>query len=386
MSATTKRTANRLFNYLKIAEKPGKIPELDGFRAFAILLVVFHHFATFYREYHGSYFKKAIPDVAQQFMFNGWLGVDLFFVLSGYLIFHHLNTSYQKRNRVEFGKYAVKRVLRTFPLYFVMIASIVVGLIPFYQSHFTNTDVLIHFVFLQDYFGANLLTPMWSLATEEKFYLLAPLLLFLTRWNVKKSIGLLLMLVIVLTVFKSYSMSQYSETLNAISYFENFRAPFQYAITSIMIGMIVALLCQQQRLHILPLLFGVSAVASLALMTLVNLYHANNWHWLNGLHLLLVMMFGLMIWTAVKFTGARWLKPLTGRFLRIISVLSYSWYLAHYTVLPWVYRLHRNHIYSEEPWIHAASFFSIYLAVSITFSLLLHYLIEKPFLIWKERI
>ena len=386
MSSTKKGLANRLFNYLKIAEKPGKIPELDGFRAFAILLVVFHHFATFYREYHGSYFKQAIPGVAQQLMFNGWLGVDLFFVLSGYLIFHHLTTSYQKNNRVEFGKYALKRVLRTFPLYFAMIVLIVVGLIPFYQSSFTNTDVLIHVVFLQDYLGANLLTPMWSLATEEKFYLLAPLLLFLTRWDVKKSVGLLMMLIVVLTAYKSFSMNHYSDSLNAISYFENFRAPFHYAITSIMIGVMIALLSQQHQPRILPLLFWISAIVILMLMLFINLYHANHWHGLNGLHLLIVVMFGLLIWTAVKFSGATWMKLLTGRFLRIISVLSYSWYLAHHTALPWVYRLHKQHIYSEDPLIHAASFLGIYLGLSITFSLLLHYLIEKPFLLWKDRI
>jgi len=373
-------------NYLKIAQKPGKIPELDGFRALAILLVVFHHFATYYREHHNSYFKKAIPEEAQQFMLNGWMGVDLFFVLSGYLIFHHLSTSYQAKNRIGFGKYALKRVLRTFPLYLFMIVLIVFGLIPYYQSSFTNMDILIHVVFLQDYLGAKLLTPMWSLATEEKFYLLAPLLLFLTRWDIKKSVGVLLILIMVLTAYKSYSMSHYAEALNAISFFENFRAPFHYAITSIMIGVMIALLTQQQRPNILPLLFWVSAVIILALMTFMALYHANNWHWLNGLHLLMVLMFGLMIWTAVKYSGAIWMKFLTGRFLRIISVLSYSWYLAHYTVLPWVYRLHKQHIYSEEPWIHATSFLGIYLGLSISFSLLLHYMIEKPFLIWKDRI
>ncbi|MEZ5471368.1 MAG: acyltransferase [Marinicella sp.] len=375
------------FNYLKIGEKPGKIPELDGIRALAILLVVFHHFATYYQEYHHSFFKNAIPEIWQQAMFNGWLGVDLFFVLSGYLIFHHLSTGYAKPNhRLAFGRYGLKRVLRTFPLYFAMIGLIVFGLIPYYKTVYSYSDLLVHMVFLQDYLGAHLLTPMWSLATEEKFYLLAPLLLFLLRWPLSRSVALLLVIVVFITLLKSLMMHQTDVSLNAISYFELFRAPFHYAITSILIGVLVAIISQGSTVKAQPTLFWVSALGAFGILCWANLYQAENWHLLNGLHLLMVLMFGLMIWTAVQFSGAPWLKWLTGRTLRTISVLSYAWYLAHYTVLPWVYRLHRGYIRSEEPWIHTLSFLAIYVGISLLFSLLLHYLIEKPFLLWKDRV
>jgi len=79
-----------MIDYLSIGKTPGRIPELDGLRAWAILLVLGHHFATFYREHNGSYYRDVISGPLENWLLNGWLGVDLFFVLSGYLIFHHL--------------------------------------------------------------------------------------------------------------------------------------------------------------------------------------------------------------------------------------------------------------------------------------------------------
>ena len=209
---------------------------------------------------------------------------------------------------------------------------------------------------------------------------------FIAQMVILLFVALLLVIVVFITLLKSLMMHQTDVSLNAISYFELFRAPFHYAITSILIGVLVAIISQGSTVKAQPTLFWVSVLGAFGILCWANLYQAENWHLLNGLHLLMVLMFGLMIWTAVQFSGAPWLKWLTGRTLRTISVLSYAWYLAHYTVLPWVYRLHRGYIRSEEPWIHTLSFLAIYVGISLLFSLLLHYLIEKPFLLWKDRV
>ncbi|WP_395377269.1 acyltransferase family protein [Marinicella sp. W31] len=387
---TSKKT-NSWINYFNIGKHPGRIPELDGFRAFAIILVLFRHFADFYQDFHASYYRNIFGDsILHNFMQNGWLGVDLFFVLSGYLIFYHLLSVQNKPDRAQtYGRYALKRILRTFPLYYAIIALIFLGLIPFYQAPASaGWDQLItHLVFLQDYKGTDILVPLWSLASEEKFYLLAPILLWLVSYlPTRKSIIYICIFIASSVLLKTFLIFNLDEPLPYDTFFWHFRAPFHYAITSILIGVIIALLSQHQAPKWLPKLGLISALIVILLLLIESWVDTTGWHRVNIMHLLFTMACGLLVWTAVKHSGMRTMRFLTGRILRIIAVLSYSLYLVHYTVLPWTFQFHKQHIRSEEPWIHGLSFFAIYIGLSFLASLLLHYLIEKPFLILKDRL
>ncbi|WP_281347582.1 acyltransferase family protein [Marinicella rhabdoformis] len=385
----------RFYNYIKIGSKPGKIPELDGLRALAIIMVLYFHFATFYREHHGSYFNHLFSDLIQRIMFNGWLGVDLFFVLSGYLIFHHLNSS--QEHKPSPSRYALKRVLRTFPLYYAMLLLVALKLTPYHHTTAGFLDYVIHLAFLQDYIGTTVLVPLWSLATEEKFYLLAPfLLLFLKRISHKKGLLILVTVILLLNATKAILIYQSENITNYITFFTQFRAPFHFAITSILMGVIVALLCQRRQYQIRTfwlkssllnaywLIFSILLIIVITCFT--NLYQTTDWQWVNLMHLIMVTCFGLIVWHVTTHSGITYLKCLTGRFLRIVSVLSYALYLTHYAVLPWTYRLHIAYIFSEEAWVHASTFALIYIGLTVIFSLILHYIVEKPFLILKARL
>ena len=375
-------------HYFSIGSKPGKIAALDGLRAIAILMVLCFHFATYYREHHGSYFTNLFPEITQKIMFNGWLGVDLFFVLSGYLIFHHLISASKNKQPLSLSRYALKRILRTFPLYYAIILLIGFGLIPFYHTRAENTAYWIHLFFLQDYLGASLLTPLWSLATEEKFYLLAPLFwLALQKHSPKNAVILLTLSILALTIIKAIAIYHAQSIPNYVVFFSEFRAPFHYAITSILIGIMVALLSEQSpQIKTSNSLIISATLVILTTYCLSNLYRTPSWQWVNFAHLVITFYFGLLVWHAIKHSGAKCFHFLTGRFLRIISVLSYALYISHYAVLPWTNKLHKTYIQSEEAWIHAGAFFAIYLTLSILFSLGLHYAIEKPFLILKSRL
>ncbi len=375
-----------IFNYLKIGHKPGKIPELDGLRAVAILMVLGHHFATFYREHNGSYYRQVIAGPLENWLLNGWLGVDLFFVLSGYLIFHHLLSVQDNPDRVSvFGRYALKRVLRTFPLYYGMLLVAALGLIPYFSPSVSGTDLAIHLLFLQDYYGTNILVPMWSLATEEKFYLLAPLLLVLGQRHLKRSIALLSVVILGMVVFRTFQIMQDNDLVGHIQFFLQYRAPFHYAVLNILVGVMVALVAHRPAPGVLRNLSLWLVGAVLLLLFGVDLYHFEQWQWLSVVHLLLVLCFGVMVWSAVKLTGTGWLRMLAGGFLRRVSVLSYALYLVHYAVLPWALQIHRHYVYSETPWVHALAFLLLYLGLTLLLSLILHYLIEKPFLILKDK-
>jgi len=165
----------------------GRILGLDGVRGFAILLVLVWH-----------YVQGGIPagsDTAfaavKRILGSTWSGVDLFFVLSGYLIAGILIDNKGRDN--YFRTFYIRRACRIFPLYYLnlVVFSVLVAL-AFYQSipfarllQITAVPEWSYWTFTQnifmgryDSFGPEWLSVTWSLAVEEQFYLVLPLIVF----------------------------------------------------------------------------------------------------------------------------------------------------------------------------------------------------------------
>lgn len=158
-----------------------RIPELDGLRGIAILLVLFFH-----------YFASApLPRYVAALSQLTWSGVDLFFVLSGFLIGGILLDARSSPN--YFSTFYIRRGYRILPIYMlVLVASwAIVGL-----SHPENGDAAFRWLFANPFpwyaystftqnfwmmarasLGPNWLSATWSLAVEEQFYLTLPLII-----------------------------------------------------------------------------------------------------------------------------------------------------------------------------------------------------------------
>ena len=153
------------------------IAGLDGIRAVAFLIVFFFH-------------TRNLP--------FGWMGVQLFFVLSGFLITDILLRMKEKYPRREFFlKFYGRRFLRIFPLYYFYLALLTAlifllplldlqGIRPELNKGFLN-QIWVSLFYLYDFFHASaffersrFFTHLWSLSVEEQFYLLWPLLIFMT--------------------------------------------------------------------------------------------------------------------------------------------------------------------------------------------------------------
>jgi peptidoglycan/LPS O-acetylase OafA/YrhL len=149
----------------------GRIPELDGLRALAIIPVLFAH---------------SIPIEYSRFLVlaeYGWVGVDLFFVLSGFLITGILLDS--KGEAGYFRNFYARRVLRIWPVYFALL-FVVLKVIPHFrpETHdLAGFSSWYYVLFLQNLFPlpqfVPVLAPTWSLGVEEQFYLVWPLLISL---------------------------------------------------------------------------------------------------------------------------------------------------------------------------------------------------------------
>jgi len=179
-----------------MSERLAKIPQLDALRAIAAACIILYHFLP-------AFGLGGIP--------YGWLGVDLFFVISGYLI----TTILYRQRASTAGRWQVvrnfifKRSLRLFPAYFAFITVFAVLMITtglwswdpgqsiWYYTYMSNI-----LIFLEGP-RAGHLTHLWSLAVEEQFYLIWPwIVLFLSKRFLKP---VLIGLVILSFSIKSFS-------------------------------------------------------------------------------------------------------------------------------------------------------------------------------------
>jgi peptidoglycan/LPS O-acetylase OafA/YrhL len=163
-----------------------RIPELDGLRGIAIALVlIFHYIGGVEHAPLGYWIDRSLSALSA-----GWSGVDLFFILSGFLIGGILLDA--RNSRHYFGPFYMRRVFRILPIYYLwtlFYGALIVGAVCLLPSHFSATprdllQVPIHLLFLQNMqlFGMASFPWLWfavtwSLAVEEQFYLLAPLLI-----------------------------------------------------------------------------------------------------------------------------------------------------------------------------------------------------------------
>jgi peptidoglycan/LPS O-acetylase OafA/YrhL len=108
----------------------------------------------------------------------GWAGVDLFFVLSGFLISGLLFTDYQERGRIDIARFYIRRGLKIWPAFYALIAAGLLADAVSRGHHFSAKGLLPELVFMQDYFH-GIWGITWSLAVEEHFYLTLPLVLAL---------------------------------------------------------------------------------------------------------------------------------------------------------------------------------------------------------------
>jgi peptidoglycan/LPS O-acetylase OafA/YrhL len=159
-----------------------RVPAADGFRAFAALSVVLYHCM------YGAGLPLLGSDLLRNYLMAGFVGVDFFLVLSGFLLFLPVAAAHGRFG--DLRSYALRRVTRILPAYYVALAA-TVGLL-FFLSHTTaygltrhnvGLNLLLHATFLQHNVGSALGLPegfgingaVWTLSIEALFYAILPL-------------------------------------------------------------------------------------------------------------------------------------------------------------------------------------------------------------------
>jgi peptidoglycan/LPS O-acetylase OafA/YrhL len=146
---------------------------LDIIRAIAIIMVILHHIPWQYI----SHAKWAEP--IWFFQRGGWMGVDLFFVLSGFLVSGIYFREYQKKKTISVTNFLIRRGFKIYPNFYLMIfVMILLGYI--FSVPISKSEIFSVVIFLQSYVQVNdYWFPTWSVAVEEHFYFLLSILFFI---------------------------------------------------------------------------------------------------------------------------------------------------------------------------------------------------------------
>jgi len=143
---------------------------LDILRFVAVTLVVFRHLELLECPADADRFSRLVQTVSQALNTGGWVGVDIFFVLSGFLVSGLLFREWQQRNTISIGRFLIRRGLKIYPSFWFFLA-VMLALTIYRHQAISLRGLTGELLFLQNCLG-NLFNHTWSLAVEEHFYLL----------------------------------------------------------------------------------------------------------------------------------------------------------------------------------------------------------------------
>lgn len=345
--------------------------EIDGLRALAIIPVVLFHTGS-------SFFE------------GGYVGVDIFFVISGYLITKLIIKDYLDRT-FTIAKFYERRIRRIIPALFFMIMVITFisyfvmspsDLKNFYKSSLSNTLFLSNFFFWKNinYFSNPTelipLIHLWSISIEEQFYLIFPLIFLILLKKTK--INQIFFLLISLSVF-SLLFAQIIGNFNLVKpYIEknfsffyissaSFYLPFSRA-WELLIGCAIALFMHKKKqieFHYsnIIVLFGISLILFSIFFYDKNIPYASIYT--------LVPVLGSSILIIFLNKKNFFYNLFTYKYLIFVGLISYSLYLWHQPI----FALYRLYFIDEPTWYEY--FFLIILSIMI--SIFSWKFIETPF-------
>lgn len=363
-------------------------PPLDGLRGIAIIIVMLHHF-TFYRPTAGL--DARIGDV----VFFWWTGVDLFFVLSGFLITGILlDTRHHER---YFTNFYARRVLRIFPLYYLvlLLAFVVLPMFPtLHEVLAGQADVppqWPYWTYLVNVSVANggwvhgWVDVAWSLAIEEHFYLVWPLLIWLCP---PRAVAWLCGAIIVAEpIARVYARETMMPALSV------------YVLTWFRLdGLAVgALLAVAQRRGWFPALdrwapaVVVAGAAGVIACTAMggHTWWWNRWMQQYGYSLIAITGGALLVSAVNRPADSTWPRMLSAGWLRAFGKYSYGLYLLHPPVMravrEWVFDPTDFLAMAIAPWNAQVLFYILATAPAFGLAWLSWHVFEAPILRLKAR-
>jgi len=303
----------RKLKAFQVINNSSRISSVDFFRGLAIISVVLYHF------------NNTLP--------YGYLGVDLFFVVSGLLVGGLLTKKFENGEKIHFSKFFIQRGFKIWPSYYVFIIIGSLLAMVFYSK--TQPDQIIPFsdlprylFFYQNYTGLPFhwsFDHVWSLCVEEHFYIILPLIFIIVQFffpNKNKRLALLIFIGLFLfsgIVFKHFSYffttskDTYSGTHNRID-----------ALSwGVLLNLIIKYYGAKIRLSKLTPFLFVTGLSLLVFAIYSHIEFSNVIYEKIYFHTLIPFSFFLVLLSLYYVDFSKLF------FFRLIAYYSYNWYLWH---------------------------------------------------------
>jgi peptidoglycan/LPS O-acetylase OafA/YrhL len=345
-----------------------RLPSLDGLRAISILMVILAHFQLKYR--------LRIP-FPYNFFCDGQLGVNIFFVMSGFLITKLLLAEESVTGKICLKGFYRRRVIRIFPAYyfllFVYLILQLVNLIHLSKGSWLSSIFFVKYLYMTDFETDH----FWTLSMEENFYLLFPVCLIYWRKHIDRLLaGCIILVALIRLVCYHYNFLPYGVNQNIFMRGD-----------ALLIGCLFALHEEKATRVIASVVrkTGAAGCVGLILLGLYAMYALDSWNYGHGLHLWIILfpiggttgtianfLIGFLLLASMnEKTG--WYSFLNLPVMEYLGKLSYSLYLwqeIFILCLPSVRLLH---------------YWPVCLLASLIAANLSYYGIEKPVLRWGSR-
>lgn len=344
------------------------MPGLDGLRAIAVIAIIIYH-------------------LNKQWLTGGFLGVDTFFVISGYLITSLLLKEFEETGRIDLKQFWLRRLKRLVPAMLVLVGVVSMMTLILKPDQIVNIK---HDAFAAIFYVSNWwyiitdvnyfeqfafmpLKHLWSLAIEEQFYIVFPVILSILLFTVKKyrNVSLIFLVVSLISLLCMVLISQ--------PHMEHSRVYFgtDTRLQTLLLGVLLAFIWPPFKLKVNPpkplkhTIDCVGIVASLGIIALfIFVDDTSDWIYNGGFYLISVLT--LFVILSVVHPTAYFAKMVGNPVLVFIGKRSYSLYLWHFPVISFI---HSYYVAGQIP----AYVYLIDIVITCIFAELSYRYIETPF-------
>lgn len=362
-------------------------PNLNGIRFIAAFLVIIHHIEQFKSIFHIPSYWNGDSFITKIIGIIGGQGVNLFFVLSGFLITYLLLAEERKINTIDIKKFYIRRILRIWPLY-VLIVSLSLFVfphihtlsIPGFPQEMVQSNIEIKVV-LYLFFFANLVlaffgmipyaSQTWSIGTEEQFYLIWPIVI---RFIKKNRLFLMISIIVFYNILKLFL---FSHTATFIPYHNIIKAFWSgFKVDNMAIGGFFAVLLFINSHDLLLKLFNNQIIFLLALLFIfINFLFGMYYPYINNI--IYSGCYGIII---LNFAANNRIKiSFENKTLNSLGNISYGLYMLHPLAIVLVIKIGLKYSILTNYFLYPTS-----LILTIFLSYLVYYCYESFFLRFKS--
>lgn len=306
-------------------------PNLNGLRFIAVFLVIIHHIEQLKSIFKMDNYWGKIPFIE----IIGKLGVVLFFVLSGFLITYLLLAEEQLLKRISVREFYIRRILRIWPLYFLIIIlaffvlpNIDIFVLPGFDKSVIYSDFLAKLLLYIFFFPNLVLTLLgvvpyashtWSIGTEEQYYLVWPILLKIFK---KSRLTIMLAIIVLYLVIGKMLLTHYSDNVPYVGVIKAFWSTFN--IDCMAIGGLFAILLFNNSKFLKFLQNDVLFYATIIIVSVLMLKGV----YIPYFHFeFYALLFGIII---LNFASNKKIKiSLENKVLNFLGNISYGLYMYH---------------------------------------------------------